>query len=446
MSQINETHDPSAESWVDSANDPATDFPLQNLPHGVFVGPDGAARGGVAIGDQVLDVAAVLAAGLFSAEAEPAARAAAEPQLNGLMEMGSGATARLRQELFAILRSSSPARQNLLVPQAGVQMQLPAQIGSFSDFFSSIFHAASARPGRGEQPLPDCFAYLPIAYHGRASSVTPSGATLPRPHVQARDPATGAVSFEPTRALDFELEVGAFYGESGNPLGQPIPIGEARGHLFGYVLLNDWSVRDTQAWESRLGPFLAKSAMTTISPWVVTAEALIPFRCAAFPRRPSDPPLLAHLDDPEDRASGSLGIGLRALLSTAEMRRRGDPPAVICETGYASSIYWTFSQMLAHHTSNGCNLVAGDLLGSGTCSGEALSSAATLWEITGGVQPLSLPTGETRLWLEDGDELTLTGCAERAGYRAVGFGPCRGVIAPAMTWPKALPSGRSQES
>ena len=439
--KLNATHDPARRSWVESANT-GSDFPIQNLPLGVFHRGDEKRRGGVAIGDQVLDLAVVLAAGLLSGRAEEAARAAAGPTLNPLMALGNDAASALRGGLSDLLRIDSPDRgrassvAGLLVPQREAALVLPADVGAFTDFLTSIHHTErSGRQTRPDNPLPPAFKHLPIAYNSRASSVRVSGEAVTRPNGQYRLP-DGEVRFGPCRWLDFELELGAFVGP-GNRLGAPIPLSRAPDHLFGYCLLNDWSARDIQRWESQpLGPFLSKSLSTTISPWVVTAEALAPFRAAATPRDRDDPPLLAYLSDPADQAQGAFDLCMEAYLLTPRMRSAGYKPARLTRTNF-QHMYWTFAQMLTHHASNGCNLGPGDLLGSGTVSGPTDESRACLNELTTyGTHNLPLPDGEPRTWLQDGDEVIFRARAERDGFVGIGFGECRGRVEPAQSWPQ----------
>lgn len=432
MAELNETHDPQRRSWVPTANVPETDFPIQNLPFGVFRRAGGEPRGGVAIGDQVLDLAAALREGLFEGDAATAAGAAAGPRLNPLMALHPRVVSALRKRLSDLLRVSGPdeARvkslaDRLLVPMAQVAMELPAAIGDYTDFSCSTHHMM--RMGGGTvRPV---FLHLPVGYHGRASSVRVSGAEVIRPLGQVAGKGGQAV-FGPEPQLDFELEFAAFVGQ-GNSLGHPIPIGEAEDHIFGYCLLNDWSARAIQFFEMALGPFLGKSFLTTISPWVVTHEAMAPFRVAAFNRPETDPPIPAYLLDEADRREGGLDVRLEVLLSTAAMRQRGDAPARIVASNFRN-IYWTMAQMLAHHASNGCDLRPGDLFASGTVSGPEDEAKACLMEANErGSRPLALPGGETRLWLEDGDEVQMRGRAVRDGFVPIGFGPCDGRVAAA---------------
>ena len=441
MTGLNRTHDPSRKSWVESANLASSDFPIQNLPFGVFQGVAGA-RIGVAIGDQVLDVLAALQVGLLDGEAGDAARLATGGSLNALMGSGNRMVSALRARLSDLLwldeRHATQTRQiadKLLVPIASVEMKLPAKIGSFTDFLTSIYHTErGGRVTRPDNPVPPAFKYLPIAYNGRATSVRLSGEPVRRPNVQWRN-SDGKVEFGPCRQLDFELEVGVYVGR-GNALGEPISIEGAPDHIFGLCLLNDWSARDIQRWESVLGPFLSKSLSTTVSPWVVTAEALAPFRAPAFPRPQSDPTPLPYLNSDSDQAAGGFDIELEAYLLTPHMRADGAKPTRITRTNFIH-MYWTFAQMLTHHMSNGCNLQPGDLLGSGTTSGPLDENRACLNELTNrGTHALALPNGETRGYLLDGDEVIFRGRAKRNGFVSIGFGECRARVDTAVPWPK----------
>ncbi len=441
MAELNATHDPARRSWVESANEPDCDFPIQNLPHGVFCWPGEQPRGGVAIGDAILDMAAAVEAGLFAGIPAEAARAAAEPTLNRLMGMGNGAASALRARISDLLRADHPdaARfagmsERLLVPMDEVEMRLPAAIGAFTDFLTSLYHTErGGRQRNPENPLPPAFKHLPVAYNSRASSVRVSGEAVRRPNGQRQRP-DGSVHFGPCEGQDFELELGMFVGP-GNLLGEPIPLRAAPEHMWGFCLVNDWSARDIQRWESTpLGPFLSKSLSTSVSPWVVTAEALAPFRAPALVRPSGDPAPLPHLHGALDQAEGGFDIDLDAWLLTPRMAEEGAAPARITRTNFLH-MYWTLGQMLTHHASNGCNLRPGDLIASGTASGPTDDSRACLSEITRGRDPLALPNGETRLWLEDGDEVIFRGRARRDGHIAIGFGECRGRIDPAPAWP-----------
>ncbi|MGH8697810.1 MAG: fumarylacetoacetase [Burkholderiales bacterium] len=437
MSRSNETHDPRLASWVDAANSPGADFPVQNLPFAVFRrrGSSEAFRGGVAIGDQVLDLAAAHRAGAFSGEAAAAAASCTAPSLNAFMAMGPRAWSALRLGLSRALREGSPQEQRLrgcLVPQGQVEFAVPAQIGDFTDFYASVHHALRVgKQFRPDNPLLPNYKWVPIAYHGRSSSIGVSGQSFPRPVGQTMPPGAGEPAFGPSKRLDYELEVGVFVGV-GNAPGQRVAIADAERHVFGLCLLNDWSARDIQAWEYQpLGPFLAKNFASTISPWIVTLEALAPYRIA-WTRDASDPQPLAYLDEPEQRTSGAIELELEAWLETPKMRDAGAEPARLSHTSFRHA-YWTIFQMVAHHTVNGCNLQPGDLLGSGTQSGPAPEEAGSLLELSaGGKQPVQLPAGESRTFLEDGDCLILRGWCEKPGAARVGFGECRATVLPAV--------------
>ena len=423
---LDETHDPAATSRVASANGHA-DFPIQNLPLGIF-SDGGSPRGGVAIGDSIVDIAAAL--DLFDGEALVAARAMTGSTLNPLLALGAGPRCALRRALFTLLRADVESRIDAaLIPAADCTMQLPAAIGDYTDFYAGIHHAeAVGRQFRPDQPLLPNYKHVPIGYHGRASSVRVSGTPVRRPSGQRRAPDTAEPSFGPSEQLDFELELGIWIGP-GNALGEPIAIADAHAHIAGLCLLNDWSARDIQAWEYQpLGPFLAKSFLTSVSPWLVTAEALVPFRVAPPPRPAGDPRPLPYLWDAGDQAHGAYAIAFEATLSTAAMRTSGTAPHRLSRVA-ATELYWTPAQFVAHHSSGGCDLRPGDLFGSGTISGPTPDSRGSLLEIAmGGKAPLTLPGGETRSFLHDGDELTLTASARRDGYASIGFGSCTGRV------------------
>jgi fumarylacetoacetase len=429
---LNETHDPARRSFVESANAPDCDFPMQNLPFGVFRPAAGQPpRAGVAIGDQIVDVAA--AASSFDGLAAEAARACASPRLNDLMSRGPRAWSALRLALSRALSADNEQQRirQHLTPMAQAEITLPVAIGDFTDFFASIFHATNAgRMFRPDNPLMPNYKYVPVAYHSRTSSIIPSGTPFKRPRGQRKGPNDEVPSYGPSRNLDFELELGMYIGAP-TELGEPVPVGRAAEHIFGFCLLNDWSARDVQAWEYQpLGPFLGKNFATTVSPWVVTAEALAPFHTPAYSRPQGDPAPLPHLDDADDRANGGLGITLEAYMATAAMRHAGTAPSRITQSSFAL-MYWTVAQMLAHHTSNGCNLRVGDLLGSGTVSGPEKSSWGSLLELTArGREPIALPGGEQRGFIEDGDEIIFRGFCAKQGFARIGFGECRAVILP----------------
>ncbi len=439
MPALDATHDPARRSWVASAQAPGTDFPIQNLPHGVFSTAGGPPRGGVAIGEMILDLGAALEAGLFPEAVLPAAHAAAGPRLNPLLALGPEAWRALRQGVSALLDAAGPeaaaisARADrLLVPMAAARMHLPVAVGNFTDFMVSIDHTARLGALKDSaNPLPPCFKYLPVAYNSRATSVRVSGEAVARPNGIAPGP-DGTVRYGPCQALDYELELGAFIGP-GNALGETIPIGEAGGHLFGLCLLNDWSARDIQRFEmAPLGPFLSKSLSTSISPWIVTMMALAPFAVPMPPRPAGDPAPLPHLWDPADQRGGAYDIALEALISAPGL----DEPFRVTATN-ARHMYWSVAQMLAHHTSNGCNLMPGDILATGTQSGPRPEERACMAEITFIDGPLTLPNGATRPWLLDGDEVIFRGRASRDGFATIGFGECRATITPAPALPAA---------
>ena len=436
MPTLNATHDPRLTSWVASANGGQTDFPIQNLPFAVFrrLGSSEAWRGGVAIGDQIVDMAAAVAAGVFSGAAEAPARAAAQSTLNDLMQMGPQPSSDLRQALSKTLQTGSAqeiALRACLVPQAEAEYRVPARIGDYTDFYTSVHHATNiGKQFRPDNPLLPNYKWVPIGYHGRSSSIGVSGQQFKRPRGQTMAPGADAPVFKPCARLDIELEMGVFVGQP-NELGEPVGIEQAEDHIFGIVLFNDWSARDIQGWEYQpLGPFLSKNFASTISPWIVTLEALAPFR-APFAHPAEDPQPLPYLSSPANAEQGALDIELEALIQTPSMRAAGTAPARLCLTNYRHA-YWTAAQMVAHHTVNGCNLQPGDLLGTGTLSGPTLDSACALIELTtGGKNPVQLPGGETRTWLEDGDTVVLRGWCQRPGAARIGFGECAGTVLPA---------------
>jgi fumarylacetoacetase len=436
MSTLNFTHDPAQRSWVGSANVSGGDFPLQNLPFGVFrrAGSAESFRGGVAIGDAVLDLGALHVLGLWEGQAAEALAVCTQPALNAFMALGPEAAGALRAALSLALREDSAVAERLrphLVPQAAAEYRLAAEVGDFTDFYASIHHATAVwRLLRPENPLLPNYKWIPIAYHGRASSVRVSGQQFRRPRGQLMPPGATQPQLAATRRLDYELELGVFVG-CGNALGSPVPLSEAERHAFGLCLLNDWSARDVQAWEYQpLGPFLSKSFATTVSAWVVTMEALAPFR-VPWVRPAGEAEPLAYLDDPGIRECGAIDIQLQAWLDTARMRAGGIPAQRLSQSSFRDS-WWTIAHMLAHHTVNGCNLKSGDLLGSGTQSGPLPEQAGSLLELTaGGKQPIALAGGESRTFLEDGDRVTLRGWCERPGYVRIGFGEVCGTVVPA---------------
>jgi fumarylacetoacetase len=431
---LDHTHDSKTKSWLDSANLPGAEFPPQNLPFGIFRRRDSeeVPRVGVAIGDSVLDVVACAANHPFPEPAAQAAVACASSSLNALMELGQPHWTALRQHLHSLLRSDAAqnaARSVVLVPLAEAELLLPAAIGDYTDFYASIFHATNVGSMfRPDNPLLPNYKYIPVGYHGRASSIVPSGTAVRRPHGQIRPDANAPPQFAATRQLDYELEVGFFVGP-GNPQSQPIPIDQADSHIFGLCLVNDWSARDVQSWEYQpLGPFLSKSFATTISPWIVTMDALAPFRTGSFSRPENDPQPLPYLFSALDQRHGGLEITLEVFLRTAKMRNEALQPARVSR-GNFRDMYWTIAQMLTHHASNGCNLRPADLLASGTVSGNSKDAWGCLLELTSrGANPLILSSGEERRFLEDGDEVILRGYCEREGFARIGFGECSGKI------------------
>jgi len=439
---IDHTHNPDALSWVASASDAGADFPIQNLPYGVFSrrASGDRPRVGVAIGDLVLDVAACEAAGLITGAAAAAARDCGAESLNALMARGRADWTALRHAVFALLDADAPGADDLqdrvapfLIPQTDAEMHLPAAVGDYTDFYASVHHATNVgRMMRPDNPLLPNYKHVPIGYHGRASSFVVSGTPVRRPWGQTKPDGADAPVFGPSRRLDYELEVGVFVGP-GNDLGVPIPIDAIDEHLFGLCLVNDWSARDVQAWEYQpLGPFLAKNFGTTLSPWVVTMDALEPFRVAPAARPEGDPAPLPYLLGAVDRARGAFDISLEVLISTAKMREQGLPPQRLSASN-PQDLYWTLGQMAAHHASNGCNLRPGDLLASGTVSGPSKDARGCLLELTWrGAEPVTLSSGEERRFLEDGDEVILRGACRRQGAASIGFGECRGVVLPAL--------------
>lgn len=423
MTTLNATHDPQLRSWVASANQAACDFPIQNLPYGRFrpAGSGEAFRIGVAIGDQVLDLKAT---GLIHTD-----------DMNVLMAKSPAERQTLRAAISAGLAEGSAQAAEwakALLAQSAVEMAVPCRIGDYTDFYTGIHHARTVGSlFRPDAPLLPNYQWVPIGYHGRASSIGVSGQRFKRPQGQTRAPDAAAPTFGPSKRLDYELELG-FLVAQGNALGEPIAIADAEAHLFGVTLLNDWSARDIQAWEYQpLGPFLSKNFATTLSPWIVTVEALAPFR-APFERPAGDPQPLPYLDAPANRAAGALDIVLEAWLQTAGMREAGEAAVRLTRGNAREAAYWTAAQLVTHHTVNGCNLQAGDLLGSGTLSGPKPDEAGSLLELTrGGKQPIQLPNGERRSFLEDGDTLTLRGWCEREGAVRIGLGEVSATVEPA---------------
>lgn len=440
---MNATHDPALRSWVASANAPDADFPIQNLPFAVLrrAGSGERFRPAVAIGDHALDLRAVRAAGLAPSDGLEACQ---DETLNRFMGAAPRVWSSLRADLSALLAAGSAhedAARACLVPLDAVEYRVPARIGDYTDFYASIHHAANiGRLFRPDAPLLPNYRWVPVGYHGRASSIGVSGQSFHRPRGQLKPPGAGQPEVAPCRRLDYELEVGIFIG-GGNTLGEPIAIDDAESRVFGLCLLNDWSARDIQAWEYQpLGPFLAKSFATTISPWIVTMEALEPFR-APWRRAAGEPRALPYLASERNAAAGAIDMRLEVLLQSAAMRRENIAPECLSRSNF-NDAYWTVAQMVAHHTVNGCNLLPGDLFGSGTMSGAREGSQGALIEITrGGAEPIRLENGEERAFLEDGDTVILRAHCAREGCARIGFGEAAGTVLPAgverATWAKS---------
>ena len=451
---IDETHDPNLESWVESANDPATEFPIQNLPLCAYAGADEDDNlyltAGVRIGDEMVDLLGLEELGLLSV---PLLDESAESLPEVVFSLSGDARRALRQDLVRLLRADSDHRDEVRRSMVSIaELEEDERLGiidshDYTDFYASVYHATNVGSMfRPDNPLLPNYKWIPVGYHGRASSIVPSGVPIVRPSgQQAPAEEGGAPGFGPCKLLDYELELGVILG-GGNALGESIPISEAEDHILGVCLLNDWSARDLQKWEYQpLGPFLAKNFATSISPYIVTMEALAPFRCGAMKRPDGDPQPLAHLLDPRDQEQGGIDITLEVYLASEQMRSQG-MDAIRLSRGSFKDMYWTIAQMLTHHASSGCNMQPGDLLGSGTISGPTRDSRGCLLELTWdgdpfanpaklvpGTQrtPIVLPTGEERKFLADGDEVIIRGFCERDGYRRIGFGECRGIIEPA---------------
>ena len=441
MYEINETHDPNLRSWVESANDPNSDFPIQNLPFCYFQHPklNIDLRIGVIIGDQIFDLVAANKLGYFSdLGVDPVHMLDRGHSLGVYVEYSTDPGAsRLRFLLTNLLSAGQTGDvidelRGCLHPIRDIQFRVPFRIGEYTDFYCSIYHATNVGSMfRPDNPLMPNYKYVPIGYHGRASSIVVSGTDIVRPKGQRRPDPDEPPTFGPCRNLDYEMELGFFVGR-GNELGQPIPILEAEEHIFGVCLVNDWSARDIQAWEYQpLGPFLAKNFATTISPYVVTMEALAPFRTPAFERDADDPKPLGYLSDANNEKFGGLDINLEVYIQTEKMREQNIEPHLLSRSN-TKDLYWTIGQMLTHHASNGCNLQTGDLMATGTVSGKEKSERGCMLELTWrGKEPIELPSGEQRRFLEDGDEVIMKGFCERDGFRRIGLGQCRGRILPA---------------
>ncbi len=428
---IDATHARDRKSWVASANG-HSDFPIQNLPFGIFVPPKGDPRGGVAIGDMILDMDGVLDLNLLRGPALEAAEAAADSTLNAFLSLGKGPRAALRAALIDLLDAKAPAQPTLLHPATDCTMELPVSVGDYTDFYAGIHHATNVgKLMRPDNPLLPNYKHVPIGYHGRASSIQPSGVAVRRPNGQRKPASETEPSFGASRNLDFELELGVWIGP-GNVQGEPIAIADAADHIAGFCLLNDWSARDVQGWEYQpLGPFLAKNFATTISPWIITPEALTPFRVAQAVRPDGDPKPMPYLWSDTDQAGGAIDLELEVFLATEQSKAKGQSPHRL-STSSALHLYWTVAQLVAHHTVGGCNLQPGDLFGSGTISGPTKDALGSLLELSaGGREPVTFASGETRRFLEDGDEVIFRAHAKRVGYATIGLGECRASVLPA---------------
>ena len=433
---LNETHNPQLKSWVESANLIGCDFPIQNLPFAIFrrAGSDEAFRGGVAIGDQVIDLAAAKATGVFSGTVQTALEACSLNELNTFMNMGKDVWSALRLALSESFSQGSETQSKLvdcLIPQADVEYALPCNIGDYTDFYTSIHHATSVgRKFRPDNPLLPNYKWVPIGYHGRSSSIEVSGNDFRRPKGQTKAPTATEPSFGPCKRLDYELEIGIFMG-NGNAMGDSISIDDADDHVFGICIFNDWSARDIQGWEYQpLGPFLSKNFASTISPWIVTTEALAPYR-TTWTRDVADPQPMPYLESEKNRQVGSFDIQLQVKLETEKMRAEKQTATQLSQSNFKDS-YWTVAQMVAHHSVNGCNLRAGDMFGSGTQSGPNPEEAGSMLELSNaGSEPILLPNGETRTFLEDGDNVIMNGWCEKEGATRIGFGSVQATILPA---------------
>ncbi|WP_350585872.1 fumarylacetoacetase [Pseudoalteromonas sp. RB2-MNA-CIBAN-0110] len=435
MSLINETHDINLTSWVESANVDNCDFPIQNLPFAEFrrKGSDEAFRGGVAIGDQVIDLAKLSKLNVLTGDAKTAADAASEATLNTFMGLGGQYWSALRLALSKALRAGSEHQQALsdtLVAQSDIEFSLPCRIGDYTDFYTSIYHATAVGSlFRPDNPLLPNYKWVPIGYHGRSSSIDVSGQTFHRPKGQTKAPDAEVPSFGPCKRLDYELELGIYLGK-GNALGDAIAIENAENHVFGFCVFNDWSARDLQAWEYQpLGPFLAKNFASTVSPWIVTTEALAPYR-TSWTRDENDPQPMDYLESKANRDQGAFDIQMDVKIQTEKMRSEGHNPTRVSTSSFKHS-YWTVAQMVTHHTVNGCNFMPGDMLGSGTQSGPTHEEAGSLLELSrGGKEKITLSNGEQRSFLEDGDNVIMRGWCEKEGYARIGFGSVESTVLP----------------
>ncbi|WP_217874618.1 fumarylacetoacetase [Pseudoalteromonas shioyasakiensis] len=436
MSLINETHDINLKSWVASANEANCDFPIQNLPFAEVrrKNSDEAFRGAVAIGDQVIDLAKVNELGLFSGDAQVAVKAASQTTLNEFMGLGQQYWSALRLALSKALREGASEQAQLseaLISQADIEFALPCRIGDYTDFYTSIYHATAVGSlFRPDNPLLPNYKWVPIGYHGRSSSIDVSGQTFHRPNGQTKAPDAEVPSFGPCKRLDYELELGIYLGK-GNELGDAIAIENAENHVFGFCVFNDWSARDLQAWEYQpLGPFLAKNFASTVSPWIVTTEALAPFR-TNWTRDENDPQPMDYLESAHNREFGAFDIKMDVQIETEKMRAAGEAPTQVSKSSFKHS-YWTVAQMVTHHTVNGCNFQPGDMLGSGTQSGPEHEEAGSLLELSrGGKEKITLANGEQRAFLEDGDNVIMRGWCEKDGFARIGFGSVEGTVLPA---------------
>ena len=436
MSQINETHDINLTSWVESANIKGCDFPIQNLPFAEFrtKNTNEKFRGGVAIGDQVIDLAKLSHLNIFTGDAKTALDAASESTLNTFMGLGEQYWSALRLALSKALREGAQQQkemQSTLIAQADIEFSLPCRIGDYTDFYTSIYHATAVGSlFRPDNPLLPNYKWVPIGYHGRSSSIDVSGQTFHRPKGQTKAPDADTPSFGPCKRLDYELELGIYLGK-GNALGDAIAIENAENHVFGFCVFNDWSARDLQAWEYQpLGPFLAKNFASTVSPWIVTTEALAPFR-TSWTRDENDPQPMPYLESAANRELGAFDIQMDVKIQTQKMRDENHQPTQVSTSSFKHS-YWTVAQMVTHHTVNGCNFMPGDMLGSGTQSGPTHEEAGSLLELSrGGKEKITLSNGEQRSFLEDGDNVIMRGWCEKPGYARIGFGSVESTVLPA---------------
>jgi len=444
--EINHTHDPGARSWLVAANDESGDFPIQNLPLGVFRRKDTTEsfRGGVAIGDHIIDLGSLSETHLPNDASRTAIAACACPALNGLLELGPVAWRALRHELFSrLLEHNAPQDRQILktcmVPMVDAEYSIPVRIGDYTDYYTSLDHATNIMRLFGGKEVAPNFRWLPLAYHGRVSSIDISGSPLHRPVGQVVSAGSSTPRMQPTAKLDYELELGIYIGR-GNQRGHAISVDDAESHIFGVGLLNDWSARDIQAWEMNpLGPFLAKNFATTLSPWIVTLEALAPFR-SALPRSGAEPRSLPYLDSAQNQRSGGFDIQLEVWIETARQRAALLPASRLSATSFRHQ-YWTVAQMVAHHTINGCNLRAGDLLGSGTVSGPGKAEAGAMMErALDGADPVRLNTGEERSYVQDGDSIILRGHCVKPGFQRIGFGESRAEVLHARHDQESVPA------